>query len=152
MSKTTSVLGFLATFCVAADLFAQGAPAPSKAERVPDLIKPGDRLFIHVTNTLPDLPIRGVFRVEPSGKVALGAAYQRVVLAGMTLEGAEGEIRKVMATFVREPSVMVIRHDPIGQTQESEPALERRLRQVEEQVRALQAEVEKLRRKTSRQR
>ncbi len=91
---------------------AQAAPKTSNSA-AEDRIEPGDRLVIHCVNTLPDLPIKGVYRVEPSGKVSLGPAYHRVQLRGLTLEDAETKIRNHLADILMNPNVAVTRYDPL---------------------------------------
>ena len=49
----------------------------STSPDAPYTIKPGMLLSIHVLGTLTDLPIDGVFIVEPTGTVALGPPYGR---------------------------------------------------------------------------
>jgi protein involved in polysaccharide export with SLBB domain len=120
------------------------APAPT-AEKT-DRIQPGDRLHIDTVDLLPNVPLKGVFRVEPSGKVALGPVYGRVVVARMTLDEAEAAIRKRLAELVMHPHVCVTRYDPLPTS--TDPArglaLEARVRELEKQVRALREAVEKL--------
>jgi protein involved in polysaccharide export with SLBB domain len=114
----------------------QGKEQPLKD----DLIQIGDRLHIYAVNVLPDLPIKGVFRVEPTGKVALGPGYGRVMVKGLTLEQAETDIRKHLANIVRDPWVCVTRYDPVA-----EGGADGRLRHLEEEIKALREAVEKLR-------
>src|SRR5262249_38502403 len=94
-----------------------------------DRIQPGDRLNIHATNTLPGGPIQGVFRVEPSGKVALGPHYGRLQIKGQTLEEAEAAIHKHLQHFLREPAVSVTRYDPLPTARDlqREGAMKRRI-------------------------
>jgi hypothetical protein len=115
------------------------APAPDKADR----IRPGDLLKIDVANTLPLEPINGIFRVEPSGKVALGPKYGRADVKGLTLEEAEAAIDKHLATVLREPHASVTRPVPEAPTRE----LERRVGLLEKEVRDLRSLVEELRKK-----
>jgi hypothetical protein len=110
---------------------------PAAAPEAEERIQPGDRLRISVNNTLPAQPINGVYRVEPSGKVALGPAYGRVRVKGMTLEEAEAAIRDSLARLVKEPQVLVTCED--SPADERIQALERRVRRLEEEVRDLRA-------------
>jgi RNA polymerase sigma factor (sigma-70 family) len=114
---------------------------PEKA----DLVKPRDLLNIHVTGTLPDAPIRGVYQVEASGKVALGVPYGRVVVGGLTLERAEVAIAKHLASFLRALSVSVSRPVPVTAGE-----LERRVRRLEKEVESLRGIVEGMRKKPKR--
>jgi RNA polymerase sigma factor (sigma-70 family) len=116
-------------------------PAPAQAEE-DDHIRPGDRLRIQATELLPDRPIDGVFRVEPRGTVALGAGYRRVQVKGLSLEEAEAKIRTHLAGLVRAAEVSVTRYDPVPATGEED--LEKRVRQLEKEVRNLRATVERL--------
>jgi protein involved in polysaccharide export with SLBB domain len=77
-----------------------------------DRIRAGDRLRIAVSKALPNEPIRGVFQVEASGKVALGPAYGRVSVKDLTLEAAEAAIRAHLGRFLKEAEVQVTRFDP----------------------------------------
>jgi hypothetical protein len=66
-------------------------------------------------------------------------------------------IRKELGKVLKKTSVMVTRYDPLNQDEDlnvfpsavpdQSPALERRVRQLENQLRALQATVEELRRR-----
>src|SRR6266545_1202256 len=108
-----------------------------------DRIQPGDRLKIHATNTLPDAPIQGVLRVEPSGRIALGAAYGRLQIKGLTLEEAEVAIQR----YLRNPSVSVTRYDPLPTARDfqREGAMKRRIDELEKEVRTLRAQLDDLR-------
>jgi RNA polymerase sigma factor (sigma-70 family) len=114
-------------------------PAPGGEQ---DRIRPGDRLRVRVLNAIPDQPIDGVFRVEPGGTVALGPAYGRVQVKGQTLEEAEVTIRANLAKQLKDPRVSVTRDDPLPD--ERMQALERRVRQLEEEVRKLGNTVDEL--------
>jgi protein involved in polysaccharide export with SLBB domain len=113
-------------------------------------VQTGDRLVIQVEGTLPDRPIRGVFVVEPSGKVQLGPLYGRVDLNNLTLEGAEKAIRKHLEAILKDPLVAVTRYDPAvpgpgagGQLEK----LEQRLEQVEKELRAVRETLERIEKK-----
>ncbi len=117
------------------------APAPTKTDEG-DRIRPGDFLNIRVGNALRGNPIGSVFQVEASGKVALGPGYGRVNIKGLTLEEAEAKILEHLAKIFKEPGdVLVPRPIP------TDPALERRVRELENEVRALRSVVEELRKK-----
>jgi len=78
-------------------------------------IKVGDRLYIRVPDALPNNPIQGGYRVEPSGKVPLGPSYGRVAVSGLTPEEAEAKIRDHLARLLRDrdPQVSVTWYDPV---------------------------------------
>lgn len=110
-----------------------------------DRIRPGDLLNISVSPNLRNAPINGLFQVEPSGKVPLGSLYGRVEIKGLTLEEAEGKLQKRLARFIKDPSVLITR--PISKPGGTDPELERRVQQLEKEVRALRSAVEELRKK-----
>jgi RNA polymerase sigma factor (sigma-70 family) len=121
-------------------------PAPKGAEHSKgaekDVIKPGDRLQIHAANTLPDRPIKGVFRVEPGGTIALGVGYGRVEVKGLTPEEAEASVRRHLLVILKDAEVSITRYDLVSD--ERVQALEGRVRQLEEEIRNLRATVEGL--------
>jgi RNA polymerase sigma factor (sigma-70 family) len=117
------------------------APAPEEARKV-DRIQPGDLLHISVDGTVKVGEIDRVFEVEPSGKVALGLGYGRVNVKGMTLEEAEKTIHEHLAKLFRKVTVMITRPLP------DNPVLERRVWELEKEVRELRSLVDELRKKT----
>jgi RNA polymerase sigma factor (sigma-70 family) len=128
-------------------------PIPKAAEKKPsregpaqgaekDRIHPGDRLQIQASNTPPEYPIKGVFRVEPGGTIALGLGYGRIDVKGQTLEEAEARVRQFLRTILKDPDVSITRHDPVPD--ERVQALEGRVRQLEEEIRNLRAIVDGL--------
>jgi TIGR03009 family protein len=123
-------------------------PKPPTGQRQPgsadatDQIVPGDRLQVHVNGTLPDQPIHGVFRVEPAGTVPFGFAYGRVSVKGLTPEQAEKRIGEHLSRLLKDPQVRVTRYDAVAHGQD--PALERRVQELEEEVRELRAAIRKL--------
>jgi molybdenum-dependent DNA-binding transcriptional regulator ModE len=54
-----------------------------------------------------DQPINAEFIVEPQGTVALGPAYGRAQVAGLTLEQAERAIQKKLEEVLNQPDVSV---------------------------------------------
>jgi len=81
--------------------------APPKA---PYTISPGMLLSITVIGVLLDQPIEETFAVEPTGTVALGPAYGRAQVKGLTLEAAEKAIQKKLKEvpfFPMKPEVQV---------------------------------------------
>lgn len=75
--------------------------------RSPYALRTGDLLGITVLGTLPDAPVAGAYAVQPGGMVNLGAPYGTVKVAGMTVEQAQEEVRRVMALHVKDPVVSV---------------------------------------------
>jgi RNA polymerase sigma-70 factor (ECF subfamily) len=124
-----------------------GVPKPTEDKNKADRIKPGDRIYIYVKPSLPDNPIRATYEVEASGKVALGPGYDRVVVADMTLEEAESEIRNALASIINDPAVSVSRTAPTPVTEGANPELERRVQQLEKEVRVLRSALDELQKK-----
>ena len=114
-----------------------------------DKIKPGDRIYICVSPSIPDNPIRAMYEVEASGKVALGPGYGRVLVADMTPEQAEAAIKKSLEILglLKNPGVSVSRKPPTPVTKGANPELERRVQQLEKEVRALRSALEELQKK-----
>src|SRR5690348_2954682 len=93
-------------------LAAPGADEPVKGATAK--IRAGDRLYIQVDNALPYRPIGGVYRVEPSGKVPLGPAYGRALVAGLTLEEAEAKVGDHLKRVIARPMLSVTWYDPVA--------------------------------------
>jgi protein involved in polysaccharide export with SLBB domain len=70
-------------------------------------IQPLDVLTIRAVGTLADQPINGPCLVEPDGQVALGPAYGRVNVKGLTWEQAEGKIREHLKAILTNPEVQL---------------------------------------------
>jgi hypothetical protein len=149
-NKRTSVpvaalLIFFAWLCVPLTQAVANGPgqkAPPPAQKgVPDIVRPGDRLQIWAPDALPNRPIKGAFRVEPSGTIALGPGYGRLRVAGMSVEQAESAVRQHLSRLLQNADVSVTRYDPLPDVRRQ--ALEQRVQQLEDQVRALQAIIEK---------
>jgi protein involved in polysaccharide export with SLBB domain/beta-lactamase regulating signal transducer with metallopeptidase domain len=70
-------------------------------------IKPGDVLFVDALGTRNDPPLADVYLVEPAGSVALGPAYGRAQVEGLTLEAAENAIQKKLKEVLPNPVVQV---------------------------------------------
>jgi polysaccharide biosynthesis/export protein len=70
-------------------------------------ISPGALLSIGVWGTIKDQPIAGTYTVEPTGTVALGPAYGRAQVQGLTLDAAEKAIQKKLAEILKNPEVQV---------------------------------------------
>jgi polysaccharide biosynthesis/export protein len=62
-------------------------------------------LQIAVTDTLPNQPIAGTFMISPEGTVNLGFNYGAVRVGGLTLDQAEGAIRKHLGSILKAPNV-----------------------------------------------
>src|SRR5579864_2067911 len=129
----------------ASTIIEPGADAKSADEKPKaDKIKPGDRIYICVIPSLPDNPIRAIYEVESSGKVALGPAYGRVLVADMTLEEAERSIRETLSAIINKPKVSVGRAAPTPANEGANQELERRIQQLEKEVRALRSALDAL--------
>jgi hypothetical protein len=102
-------------------------------------IRAGDRLHIRASS-LPDHPINGVYKVEPSGKVPLGGPYGRVQIKGMTLEEAEAKVRNQVASMIKDPQVSLTWYDPIAH---GNPELLERVTKLEKQVEVIRAALAK---------
>lgn len=74
-----------------------------------------DELFVSVSNTLPDQPIQGAYRVDPSGSVALGPAYGSVQIVGLTVDEATAAITEQLEKVLRAPEVSVSLAAPAAQ-------------------------------------
>jgi polysaccharide export outer membrane protein len=73
----------------------------------PYFLRTGDTLAITVQGTLPEAPVQGPYQVQSGGIVNLGIPYGSVKLSGFTVEQAQAEVQKHMATFLKEPVVAV---------------------------------------------
>jgi Polysaccharide biosynthesis/export protein len=104
-------------------------------------IRAGDRLYIHVDGTVLDHPIKGVYLVEPSGKVPLGPVYGRVEVSGLTVEMAEIRVRNHLKADLLSPIVMITRYDPKAH---GDPELRERVTKLEKELAELREVVKKL--------
>jgi protein involved in polysaccharide export with SLBB domain len=68
---------------------------------------PGDVLKISAVGTLQDQPINDFYLVEQAGTVALGPAYGRVKVKGLSLVEAEKTIQESLKNILRQPEVSV---------------------------------------------
>jgi RNA polymerase sigma-70 factor (ECF subfamily) len=125
----------------------KGDAKPGDDKPKADKIKPGDKIYICVSPSLPDNPIRATYEVEASGKVALGPGYGRVLVADMTPEEAEVAIKKSLGLLVKNAGVTVSRKPPTPVADGANPELERRVQQLEKEVRALRSALEELQKK-----
>ena len=70
-------------------------------------LDPGDTIRVHVANAFADQPLNSVYTIEPVGTIALGPAYGRVIVKGMTVLEAEEAIKKHLAKVIEDPAVQV---------------------------------------------
>ena len=82
--------------------------------RTPYTIKPLDVLEVRVMGTLLLQPIDGGYLVEAAGTIALGPAYGRAQVKGLTLEEAEKAIQKQLEPVLTKPYVQVTLPGPGG--------------------------------------
>jgi polysaccharide export outer membrane protein len=75
--------------------------------REPYILEPLDSLFIRATNTFPDEPINGLFRVETDGRVLLGSSYGAVMVGGLTMEAARTAIENQIKAAIKTSQVFV---------------------------------------------
>jgi len=73
--------------------------------RPPYHLRAMDAIAIQVQGVPADMPISGVYPVEPGGMVRLGPQYGAVRVAGMTVEQAEHAIRDFLKATVKDPVV-----------------------------------------------
>ena len=73
----------------------------------PYYIQSSDFLQIVVPGAPVDQPIAGTFQVDSGGRVNLGAAYDSVPLAGLTLDEAQEAIAKQLARLIANVQVSV---------------------------------------------
>jgi protein involved in polysaccharide export with SLBB domain len=77
-----------------------------------------DVLQVRVLGTLLDQPIDGFFLVESTGTLALGPAYGRVQVKGMTLDAAETAIDTKLKEVLQKPDVQVTLARQAGQKEQ----------------------------------
>ncbi len=121
--------------------------ASGETKEKADKIKPGERIYIYVSPSSPENPIRAMYEVEASGKVALGPGYGRVIVADMTPEEAEAAIQKSLGALIKNPGVTVSRRPPTPVTEGTHPELDRGVQQLEKEVRALRSALDELQKK-----
>jgi RNA polymerase sigma factor (sigma-70 family) len=118
--------------------------APDKSDR----IQVGELLSMHVLGAFPEAPIQGLFKVEASGKVALGPPYGRVDIKGLSLEEAEAAVKKHLEKLMKRVDVSLTRALPAIAGTGTDRKLEQRVQQLEKEVRALRSAIEELQKKT----
>jgi polysaccharide export outer membrane protein len=75
--------------------------------RAPYRLRSLDAIQIHVSGTLPDAPINGLYRIGPGGTVSLGGVYGQARVAGFTVEEARQVIQEHLKRSLRHPVVSV---------------------------------------------
>jgi hypothetical protein len=100
---------------------------------------PSDRIHIQVSNAFADQPLNSVYTVESMGTVALGPAYGRVNVKGMTVLEAEEAIKKHLANVIDDPQIQVT----LGESQ----SVVRDLQDLQSVVDKLRAENDDLKKK-----
>ena len=75
--------------------------------RSPYSLRTSDVVAINVVGTLPGAPISGAFIVQPGGIVNLGPPYGAAKVAGLTVDQAQEEMRRLLAQHLRDPIVSV---------------------------------------------
>ena len=73
----------------------------------PYIIGLGDTLRISAVGTIPDQPIDDLYVVEPMGTVALGPAYDRVNVKGLSIEQAEKTVENSLGKVLTHPTVSI---------------------------------------------
>ncbi len=73
----------------------------------PYRIAAGDVLHVAVANAFADQPIAEDCLVEPEGTIALGPAYGRAHVAGLTLDEADRAVTKHLGKVIQDPVVQV---------------------------------------------
>jgi polysaccharide biosynthesis/export protein len=64
-----------------------------------------DSIAMQVQGVPADMPVAGVYPIEPGGLVRLGPRYGAVRVSGMTVEEAENAIRDYLKATIKEPIV-----------------------------------------------
>lgn len=80
----------------------------------PERVELVDILQIRTAGTLPDAPIKGLFRVTADGTVAFGAPYGSVAVVGLTIDEAQNAITKHLKQVLQEPIVTVAIDEKAG--------------------------------------
>jgi polysaccharide biosynthesis/export protein len=76
-----------------------------------------DLLAIQVQGTLPEMPISGIYRIEPGGMVKLGFRYGAVKVGGLTVNEAENAVAQHLRMYLRDPLVSVTLADMAAKQQ-----------------------------------
>jgi polysaccharide biosynthesis/export protein len=83
----------------------------------PFRIEPLDILYLDVTGTPIDSPIRGPYAVEPGGAVDLGPLYGKVNVAGLSLDEASDAVTEHLRRILSNPQVSLTLYQSAGQQQ-----------------------------------
>ncbi len=67
----------------------------------------GDSVKVIATGVYPDQPIDDVYRIEPTGAIALGPIYGRIKIAGLTPIEAEQKVQKLLETILTDVRVQI---------------------------------------------
>ncbi|MDZ4819372.1 MAG: polysaccharide biosynthesis/export family protein [Planctomycetota bacterium] len=89
----------------------------------PFLIESLDVLYLDVSGTLLDAPIRDLYPVDPGGSIDLGANYGKVRVVGMTLDAATVAIERQLRNVLRDPQVSLTLYQSGGKEQIVGPRL-----------------------------
>jgi len=73
--------------------------------RPPYRLRAMDAIALQVQGVPADMPISGIYPIEPGGLVRLGPHYGAVRVADMTVEQAEVAIKELLKATVKEPVV-----------------------------------------------
>ena len=111
--------------------------APPAKDAGDDRIRPGYIVFIQAEGVFANSAINSLYSVEPSGKVALGIAYGRVAIAGMTVEEAEVAVTAHLRKIAKDAAVQV----SIAQNKITEDL---KMRELELRVKHLELRLEEL--------
>lgn len=80
-------------------------------------IEPLDLLQVDADGTKYDAPIHGLYLVEPSGMLNLGASYGKVKVGGLSLEEASAAVIKQLKLTLQNPQVSVTLSQSGGEQQ-----------------------------------
>ena len=75
--------------------------------RSPYKLKQLDTISVEAPYAVPTEPIQGLYTIEPSGLVQLGASYGAVKVVDLTVEEAQAAIEKRLQEIVRNPTAVV---------------------------------------------
>ncbi|MBX3425916.1 MAG: polysaccharide biosynthesis/export family protein [Pirellulales bacterium] len=98
-----------------ASMATTAAPVPTAPYVSGDLppetmrLRPGETVVVQVLGAFPDKPIDGEYRLDEQGRLALGPAYGRVAVGGMTVEEAEAAVKKELSKMLSEVAVQITR-------------------------------------------
>lgn len=108
-------------------------------------LEPGDTVRVQVSNAFADQPLNSVYAVESMGTVALGPAYGRVNVKGMTVLEAEEAITKQLAKVIEKPEVQVTLADTTFEVSPEVATLQAGVKARDAEIAALHEQLEKLR-------